>query len=80
LFSNFLVTNLAILKHLDMAQTLTDFMAIAKAKAEKKAKEMAAIELSCWNNNHESELKEWFGFTDKLLLDRKEELSTLVNS
>jgi hypothetical protein len=54
----------------------TDFLASMKQKCEAKAKQMNALELSIWNEKHESELKQYFGFTDKSLNDRKEYLST----
>lgn len=52
------------------------FLQQMKAKAEAKAKEMAALELANWNANHESELKAHFGFTDKTLAERKTKLKT----
>jgi len=51
------------------------FLAEMKAKAEAKAKQMKALELSIWDEKHESELKKHFGFTDKSLKARKAELS-----
>lgn len=47
-----------------------------KAKAEAKAKQMRALELSIWDANHESELKAHFGFTGKTLAARKTSLCT----
>jgi hypothetical protein len=51
------------------------FLAKQKQIAENKAIEMAKLELSVWNQNHESELKSSFGFTDKTLAQRKKQLS-----
>jgi hypothetical protein len=51
------------------------FLAKQKQIAENKAVEMAKLELSVWNQNHESELKVNFGFTDKALAQRKKQLS-----
>lgn len=45
-----------------------------KVKCEAKAKQMNALELSVWNERHESELKQHFGFTDKKLSKRKKSL------
>lgn len=46
-----------------------------KAKAEQKAKQMNQLELSIWDANHESELINHFGFTEKTLAERKKQLS-----
>jgi hypothetical protein len=51
-----------------------NFLLKMKIKAEAKAREMAALELSIWDRNHEKELKTNFGFTDKQLIERKQEL------
>jgi len=51
------------------------FLAKQKQIAENKAIEMAKLELSVWNQNHELELKSNFGFTDKTLAQRKKQLS-----
>ena len=56
--------------------TTTDLLIKIKAKCEAKAKQMAAIELSVWDEKHETELKDHFGFTDKKLAERKNELQT----
>lgn len=50
------------------------FLAQAKANAERKAAEMAALELSVWSPKHERELKEFFGETDASLRKRKQDL------
>ena len=55
--------------------TVEQFLAKQKQIAENKATEMAKLGLSVWNQNHESELKANFGFTDKTLAQRKKQLS-----
>jgi hypothetical protein len=54
------------------------FLDQAKKKAETKAAEMAKLELSVWNSNHTSELKNHFGFSDKALAERKTNLLKLA--
>lgn len=51
-----------------------DFLQTIKKKCEAKNKEMAALELSVWDTNHEKELKEIFGFNDAKLKARKKDL------
>lgn len=53
---------------------MNTFLQQMKTKAERKAKEMASLELSIWDEKHENELKSHFGFNDKKLNDRKAEL------
>lgn len=53
---------------------VADFLQQTKANGEAKSKQMAGIELSVWDNQHEHELKEHFGFNDKSLQKRKTEL------
>ena len=48
-----------------------------KVKCEAKAKEMAALELSIWNPEHERDLKKDFGYTDSKIKSRK---CNLINS
>jgi len=59
---------------------LQDFMQQAKENALKNAQKMAALELSVWNEKHETELKSHFGFTDKKLAIRKIELLKTANA
>lgn len=59
---------------------INQFLQQMKAKAEHKAKQMAALELSVWNSDHESQLKQNFGFTDKTLAIRKKELQKTARS
>lgn len=56
------------------------FLEQMKAKSEAKGKQMAALELSVWNDKHESELKQHFGFNDKKLAQRKRELKKTANA
>lgn len=51
------------------------FLQQVKIKAEAKAKQMNALELSIWNDRHEKELKESFGFNDKQIDERKKQLA-----
>lgn len=60
-----------------MTQLTANFLNEMKAKCEAKAKQMAALELSVWDEKHESELKKHFGFTDKKLAIRKKNLKSL---
>jgi len=52
-----------------------NFLDQMKAKCLAKAKQMNALELSIWDEKHEQELKQHFGFTDKSLKSRKKELA-----
>lgn len=60
--------------------TTSQLMQQAKIKAAITSKKMAALELSVWNDKHESELKTNFGFTDKKLANRKIELTKNANA
>lgn len=60
--------------------TTSLFLQQMKNKAEAKAKQMAALELSVWDNNHENELKQHFGFTDAKLIQRKKQLKKAANA
>ena len=55
--------------------SVKDFLAQAKANAITKGKEMAKIELSVWDSNHEAQLKQFHGFTDTTLAKRKSKLT-----
>ena len=57
---------------------ISNFLDQMKAKCEAKSKQMNALELSGWNENHERELKQHFGFTDESLKARKIELTKNV--
>lgn len=50
-------------------------MAQIKKKCEETAIKMAKIELSIWDDAHKKGLKESFGFTDKTLKKRKQQLT-----
>ena len=52
-----------------------NFLEQMKMKCQAKAKEMNALELSIWDEKHEQELKQHFGFTEKSLKARKNQLS-----
>lgn len=54
--------------------SVTDFMEQMRIKCEAKAKYFAELELSVWNEKHESDLKKDFGYTDKSLAKRKKQL------
>ena len=56
-----------------------EFLAKAKANAQNKAIEMAKIELSVWDKNHESELIQNHGFTQSSLMSRKKQLNLIAN-
>lgn len=58
--------------------SVQDFLQQVKLNAEKKAKEMAALELSVWNEEHEKGLVENFGFTAKQAKERKTELQAKI--
>lgn len=60
--------------------TTSLFLQQMKNKAEAKAKQMAALELSVWDENHERELKQYFGFTDAKLTQRKKQLKKAANA
>jgi hypothetical protein len=53
---------------------LATFLAETKKKCEATARKMNKIELSIWDAQHEKELKENYGFTDKSLKARKQQL------
>jgi hypothetical protein len=53
---------------------IESFLQQVKQKCEAKAKQMAAVELSVWNDGHESELKQHHGFTNATLKQRQQEL------
>jgi hypothetical protein len=55
-----------------------DFWVRMKLKCEAKAKGMAKMEFSVWDSNHEDQLKKHFGYNDKRLLERKEELARIA--
>jgi hypothetical protein len=61
-------------KSISSFSSVSDFMKHAKENAEKKAKILAQVELNCWNEKHEKELKEHFSYTDKKLRMRKKSL------
>lgn len=56
------------------ALTVQELLNIAKENAKRKARQMAALELSVWDKKHEQDLKRYYGFTGKKLADRKREL------
>lgn len=56
------------------------FLEAMKAKCEKKAAEMARLELSVWNDTHEKELKKNFGFTVNTLKKRKQSLQQIITT
>ncbi len=56
------------------------FLEEMKVKAEAKAVQMAKLELSVWNDGHEQELKQHFGFNDKSLAARKRQLTKMQQS
>jgi hypothetical protein len=58
---------------------MTEFLNQMAIKAKTKAIEMAGLELSIWNEKHETGLKENFGFTDSSLRKRKQELQNLIS-
>lgn len=62
-----------------MSPIVKDFMAKTKIKCEAGAKKFAALELACWDEKHEQELKQFFGFTDESLKKRKKELFNKAN-
>lgn len=47
---------------------------MAKAKASPLRKTLANLELQSWDANHESQLKQYYGYTDETLAERKKEL------
>lgn len=51
------------------------FLEQMKQKAEAKARQMNALELSVWNDGHEKALKNDFGFTGKQIAERKKQLA-----
>jgi hypothetical protein len=55
--------------------SVQEFLKQAKANAITKGKEMAKLELTIWNEKHETELKKFHGFTDATLSQRKLQLS-----
>ncbi len=55
-----------------------NFLEQMRINAEKKAIQMAAIELANWSAQHESELIQNFGFTAATVADRKANLQTLT--
>lgn len=59
-----------------MTDTVKDFLSQMKTRCESKAREMAALELSVWDEKHERELTKHFGFTDASLKERKRQLKT----
>ena len=58
--------------------TTANFLEQMRINAEKKAAQMAAIELANWNAQHEAELIQNFGFTATTVSDRKSNLQTLT--
>ena len=59
--------------------TTVSFLNQMKTKCKAKAKQMAALELTIYDNeNHKNELKQHFGFTDKKLAKRKTELQLAI--
>jgi hypothetical protein len=50
-----------------------------KEIGEKKSKILAQLELNCWDENHQQELKEHFNYTDKKLKMRKNSLIKQAN-
>ena len=50
------------------------FLQRVKANAVEKSKKMAALELEAWDETHEKELINHFGFTPKTVKQRKIEL------
>ena len=59
--------------------TVQQFMEQAKTNAKAKAIQMAKLELSIWDANHELQLKQFHGFTETTLQKRKQQL-TLNNN
>lgn len=51
-----------------------------KAKCQDKARELAALELSVWDANHEQQLIRHFGYTPKSVATRKRELISNSNN
>ena len=59
---------------------VAEFLASAKVKAAKKAKEMAYLELSVWNDKHEFELENQFGYSKDDIRNRKNNLILQVET
>jgi hypothetical protein len=55
-----------------------EFLAKAQENAKNKAVEMAKLELSIWDKNHETELKSQFGFSEIKIRNRKKELKSIA--
>lgn len=60
-------------------KNVQEFLAKAKENAQNKAIEMAKIELSVWDKNHETELIQNHGFTQSSLISRKKHLNSIAN-
>ncbi len=60
--------------------TIQKFLAQQKAVCEQKAIQIARLELSIWDSNHEQQLKSYFKFSGKAIQKRKAELFALTNS
>jgi hypothetical protein len=58
--------------------TTANFLEQMRIKAESKAIQMAALELANWNNRHEAELIQNFGFMPATVADRKANLQTIT--
>lgn len=54
---------------------VANFLEQMKINAQDKAKQMAKLELSVWDDKHEADLKADFGFDDQTVADRKKELT-----
>jgi hypothetical protein len=61
-------------KSISSFSSVKDFMNHVKEIGEKKSKILAQLELNCWDENHQQELKEHFNYTDKKLKMRKNSL------
>lgn len=60
-------------------KTVEIFLAETKAKCEATAKRMAKLELSVWDNQHETDLVSDFGFTKKTVSERKNQLLDIAS-
>ena len=59
---------------------INDFLNQVKKNAEAKAKQLAALELSAWNDKHEAELIKYFGFNKQTVKQRKLELQKKISA